>query len=483
MKTVSSKLLNGLVFFIFLLNVTWANAWWENGKAPTLNEWTNEKAPFDDPRPFLKNAGSLKNMLPEDIYKKVTFDTDEMKNAWADLIGFRSIDVVGKIAPEIRPGVYTLSDKEKLSGLKELVIPSLWERFKKGGPPLIANFSEIKVVPTKQYYWALPIAEQSKKNEGTVKLDNEGYLIPDNYLGGYPFPKPSGKNKAQQIVYNWFLKYMNGENNSILQHYFGFNKNLEIDWDAFTHSWDLRFSGRVLLEPKGFYDERAKKQNEHHTFVTKYNTPRDSLGNVISTFFYLNPEKPNVTYFYYNQIRRLRKLSAEDTQDPFPGWDAILDDAYGFEQKLVPNHYPYHYKIVEEREYLFPSYTWDGSVYLDSTRGYELKNIEWERRPVYVIDLEQLDPNYIYKKRRFYFDKETFLLLFSENYDQKDRLYRTLYSIFGFYPEQGMFTWYNGNPMDHIDFHSTWDYFWQNPYAWWMKRDTVSVGSLMRYGK
>lgn len=113
--------------------------------------------------------------------------------------------------PEIKPGKYSYKDKEKFPGLKELMIPHHYKRFNPGGPPFAGNFPEITVVPTKQYYWALPIAEATKNNMGKTKLDDQGYIIDNTYVSGYPFPRPSGKFKVQQIMYNWVKRYSNGE--------------------------------------------------------------------------------------------------------------------------------------------------------------------------------------------------------------------------------------------------------------------------------
>ena len=35
-------------------------------------------------------------------------------------------------------------------------------------------------------------------------------------------------------------------------------------------------------------------------------------------------------------------------------------------------------------------------------------NFEWERRPIYVVELTELDKSYVYSKRVLYIDKETF---------------------------------------------------------------------------
>jgi hypothetical protein len=121
-------------------------------------------------------------------------------------------------------------------------------------------------------------------------------------------------------------------------------------------------------------------------------------------------------------------------------------------------------------------------MYFDSKKGYELHN-EWERRPVYVLQLTQLDPNYIYSKRILYIDKESFTLLFTENYDQKGRLYRTHENFHAFHPEQGMFHWWAMLGMDHVDLHSHIMNIFGNSWADWVTRDHTGVGVMMKKGK
>jgi uncharacterized protein DUF1329 len=102
-----------------------------------------------------------------------------------------------------------------------------------------------------------------------------------------------------------------------------------------------------------------------------------------------------------------------------------------------------------------PAPTWDGSTYIKS-EGLEYRNLKFERRPIWVIKLTQLDPNYVYGHRIFYVDKETLMYWAIENYDQKGRLYRVNNSNYGFVPEIGSFTWHGGSFFlaDYIDLHS-----------------------------
>ena len=74
---------------------------------------------------------------------------------------------------------------------------------------------------------------------------------------------------------------------------------------------------------------------------------------------------------------------------------------------------------------------------------------------IFVIEMEQLDSTYIYSKRIYYIDKETFLIAGGEYYDQKGRLWRSYNVLYGFTPEIGIFWWLAASYFDHIDVHST----------------------------
>ncbi len=76
-----------------------------------------------------------------------------------------------------------------------------------------------------------------------------------------------------------------------------------------------------------------------------------------------------------------------------------------------------------------------------------------------MVQLTQLDKNYIYSKRTLYFDKETFNLVYAENYDRKGRLYRTGVQHQGFFPDIGLMSMFDGLQRDYVDLHSTYNRF------------------------
>jgi hypothetical protein len=202
-----------------------------------------------------------------------------------------------------------------------------------------------------------------------------------------------------------------------------------------------------------------------------------------SALYHLDPNKADQLMVYIPSLRRIRKLSATDSQDPVMGQDIIYDDTEGFMQKLSPTRYPYTYELMADREFLLPAYTLDGAEYV-SSKEIELRNMKFERRPIYVVKMTQLDPNYVYSSRIFYIDKETFDFFHIENYDQKNRLYRTYDRNYSFFPEMGMTSWCGGLAVmkDFVDIHSTISIdTYQIPAAW--NREDVSLQGLLKQAK
>ena len=117
---------------------------------PTVAQIEKHKAFYDDPRPLLNTFGP-KQVLPPELYAKLTYDIEEMKERWAEVVGFRAPDVVGAIAPEIKPGNYTYTDLEQSPGFKNLMWPNLYDRIKPGEPPFAGSIPEFEIIPTRHF--------------------------------------------------------------------------------------------------------------------------------------------------------------------------------------------------------------------------------------------------------------------------------------------------------------------------------------------
>jgi hypothetical protein len=347
----------------------------------------------------------------------------------------------------------------------------------------VANMPEIEVVPTQQYYWALPIAEATKK--GGAKLDDKGYIVPGTWTGGFPFARPEGKFKGEQVMQNVFRRSYAWENTSFeLWKDEGFTKDLRNDISISLFVQQARLQGRSLLEPYGWFDERAKGNGEFKVFYLKFTSPRDAAGTVQNIIMFDDPTKLDQVYLYIPSLRRIRKLTATDTQDPVMGMDYIMDDSEQFDQKLSPIRYPYKYEVLEEREYLMPSYSLDGSEYISKKNGYAYMGVKFERRPIWVVKLTQLDKNYVYGSRILLVDRETLTQYALINYDQKGNLYRSLSLTHTFIPEMGMLCTLPGSPsigIDYRDKHSSLFFCFDIPG--YFSRSELSLGEIIKKAK
>ncbi|MBT8342087.1 MAG: DUF1329 domain-containing protein [Desulfatitalea sp.] len=401
---------------------------------------SSERQLIDDPRPIPNNP---KKFLPPAVYKRYTYDIDKMEALQAEAVGFKAPDRVGKIAPEITPGKYTYQDKAGKPGLKELMIPLVYERlFRQSGPPYAGTYSEFEVVPTRQSYYCQPFLEATLKNKEKTRQDPQGYMEWQTYKGGIPFPMPSGSDriKAMQVIYNWETNYWGTDSQLLPTLSYSWDKNFKKMSESLTYTMRTIAIGRMTDAPMPYLDDRAKQLSEFRLSLAPSLRPRDAYGNVTKAEFTLDPLQPHKVYAYAAALRRVRKMTGSDSQDVTMGTNAILDDGGGFLRKLSPNLYPYEYKLLAEREYLVPTFFVPGDNLYVSSKDKAFHNMKMERRPLYVIELIQKDSAYIYGRTILYIDQETFELFWNESYDQKGRLFRAVYNIDLLVPEMGIKT-------------------------------------------
>jgi len=156
---------------------------------------------------------SIKKVLPPDAYAQVAYTEEEMRNIWAEVVGFRSPEVVGKFPPRSSPASYTYQDKEKYPGPQRAAW-SLTPMNVSGrdNHPLRAIFSEMEIIPTRQYYYSLPIGQATQKYAGATKLDENGYIIEDSYASGLPFPVHQGSSSSTMCTLD--KRYLGSDNST-----------------------------------------------------------------------------------------------------------------------------------------------------------------------------------------------------------------------------------------------------------------------------
>ena len=367
--------------------------------------------------------------------------------AWEDYYGWTASDLLeNKAAPEIKPGVVITSKNYKqFPGLMDIWDESTYARLEEGS---YGQWGDMRVVPTTHYYYSQGYFKYTKENEGKCKVGADGEL--QNWEAGIPFPKldPKDPNYARKIAHN-FDRLTIGSDNLTFNpaHMQLFNRKGELERvERLNLQW-RNYRGRHDISPVPLVPGQENIL-EKGSICILY--PYDLRGFSAVRVRFLDINKPDDFIAYLPQMRRVRRLSGADTQDPVLGTDLIWEDWKGWWQKFSNKIWPTDFKVVKERDYLSAArgvspYKMEGQkVYID-----------WERRPVWDLEaLCQID-TYCYKKRMVHMDKEWRRLNYGEYYNVKGKLWRSWWEYNRWEPETGYCTWWGVDIPDHDNVHRT----------------------------
>jgi hypothetical protein len=345
----------------------------------------------------------------------------------------------------IEPGTIIDSGNYKnFPQLKELLPEHQYLRLKRGATR--SDLPPIKVVPTRKLRLSKSEQEWAEKNRNVVKLDPKTKMLV-NWKAGRPFPEP--KN-IYEVTWNYLKRHWYGDAFHFPNVTFVIVDKLNRIKTMDLSLWHRPFKGRTTVPPVPEYPDNP--DNILWKQTTLFVKPYDVAGFAALRHRYDSLEKDDDMWAYMPAIRRLRRFTGADYQDPLFGSDNTYDDFAHWLQKIdFKNVLP---TKVEEGKILVWSYhtqeAWDGhQVKIDKRQGFYPS---WEIRPVYKVTVEIKDPSYMYSKRVTWIDKETYLSNYAEFYDQKGNLFRSWHSGYWWTEEGGhhwifveMEDWINGS--------------------------------------
>ncbi len=447
---------------------------------PQYKDWkeANWPVPFEDPNSKLPfwvrnwNYWAKKTGNKEWIAWGRRLAKPEAIKLGLEWIKFNGIDcskivALSKIAPEIRPGVVITQQnwKKYEKGLKELWPKSLWLR-------LINNcyipIRKVTVCPTQHIYKSKGVLYWTKKYLGKAHIDKEGMmdLSFDNYVAGVPFPfvptcakwddPKMSLGDRYGDKYAWWIVH-NMDRLVVGQDHLSFNPITLPMHDRHgklerTQKWGLYWRiywGRMDLEPMPYVPGQEDIESKGSVVATY---PFDVRGFAATRWRYCDKNKEALFMCYLPALRRIRRLSGSDTQDPILGTDLTWEDWKAWWQKISQTIWPSKAVTLRAEEILIP-------VIWDRRFQYDEKNFittYWERRPSWVIDYIAVPPStYFYKVRRAWIDFEIKRVNYGEYYDKRGRLWRTWIDCKRWQPETGYFTWWGCDIIDHVNRHWT----------------------------
>lgn len=300
-----------------------------------------------------------------------------------------------------------------LSELKKLCSPSILQWY---GLGVKGGMVTISIVEKGQHKLSKGVYEATRKYSSQCRIGPNNSLI--GWKGGIPFPDPKS---AIELAWDCYPDITRGNSHDDLVFYswFGLFKGAKYEKHF---RWVLRkkkYVGRTDIPPIPHLPEFESNGvlSKESMLISE---PHEVRGFIQLRIRYWDVTEMDECYGYIPAIRRIRRLTGADVTDPILGSDCINDDFEVWRQKFNPKM---TFRVIGNKDCLFPR------EYVEKPPYNYLKNgpcslLEWEIRPMWILEVMTNDPQYPYSRRLVWVDKEHFGNLWGEAYDQRGRLWR-----------------------------------------------------------
>lgn len=301
--------------------------------------------------------------------------------------------------------------------------------------------------------------EACSRNEEKYSLGKNNQLIGPAWTGGAPFPHPEN---GSELAWSVYRRLSAGDESIQPSWFYLYNKNCVMERSFKMVNTRKVWNGRVHIPPIPEIPENNGVISAKE--ITLIVEPYDVRGFSVLRIRYEAVYKNDDMYSYIPVLRRVRRLTGDDTLDPLLGSDTVYDDFETWRQKLAPQKMVF--KLLGEKDFLMPRYIPIDIPCLPEHKkppmALKIKGncyqAEWEVRTNWILEVKMLDPHYGYSKRILYINKEdgAFLLDGGEAYDQRGRLWRSNHFIV--WPRDvvtGLGVWYGGIYENNLSGHTS----------------------------
>ena len=254
----------------------------------------------------------------------------------------------------------------------------------------------------------------SRANAGKAQLAPDGTIANLADLAGRLFMDPG--QDAMKIAWNFEM-----QNRGDTYHYRRYSPNInpknKSERVSDQEYWEFYFVNRTELDPKPAIGNNPKGYRRG-MFLHMY-LPPEFLNTRMYTLRYIDQKKEDDSYLWYNQFRRIRRVSTSQRTDAIDGSNLIYDDEYLWDGQLLRNTYTYRGK----KDMLTARHDGMGQTKQESGQSFA-NGMSFERCNLLVVDAVSKDSEYVYGKRVWYLDPETYYIMWSEMYDKQGRYWR-----------------------------------------------------------
>jgi hypothetical protein len=380
----------------------------------------------------------------------------------------------------IKPGVTLTKDnyEKYLPQLEKLIFPAHLHYVIKG---LKNGWITVPIVEKREYHTLNGFVKATLGNAGKYKVGKDNKLIGPPWRGGLPFPDPK---TGAELGWNAY-KRQQAEHESFLRGRFSLRDKedkleREFSWYVMGKYWNGRTDIPPIPEIPGNNGEIYVK------FAILITKPFDARGFSYIRIIYEDIYKTDDVFSYIPAIRRVRRMTGSDVTDPVLGSDCIYDDFDSWQQKIQTKM---SFNMLGKKEFLVPRYISETSFdSLEKSNALFRNNcfqVEWEKRPLWVLEILTNDPDYVYNRRVFYTEVGgTCRILGEENYDQKGRLWRTFSHVSEYDPVKFFKGVRAGRYDNRISRHSSANSHWRiYPFGTPSPEKLFTISGLLKKAK
>ncbi len=276
----------------------------------------------------------------------------------------------------------------------------------------------------------------TKAFSNQVRLGDDGTLR--DFRAGQPFPANSvsceeDSDAGVKNIWNFVHRWQGFGARATFQYtYWDRGELRPVGYRGTTTAWQLKYRPEPQFEKnKGDVFPR-----ETRAVVVGFELaePAEARGTKTLTYRYassygpLDLAKPEDTWIYSREVRRVRKITQNQRASAVAGTDFSFDDLFSFSGLPVQ----YKWKCITKQPLLAPvntrvlGYPYKNKGYYGPS-GLSFANDRWELRNALLLEMVPRDQDHPYSKKLIWIDLHSFKPLYSFAYDRTGALWKIIY--------------------------------------------------------
>jgi hypothetical protein len=264
----------------------------------------------------------------------------------------------------------------------------------------------------------------TEKYSAQVRLSANKLRI-ENFVAGLPFPvvREDDPDRALKLMFNYEnriavddLDVRNFECDTGTLDADGpmrIEKHFEIE-----HFRRLYYVGRLYHEPIHTWPTRDGIRYREALYPLV--EPFDLKGVGFTYNRYLDPARQDDSWLYYPLLKRARRLSTAQRSEALFGQDTDIDSYAGYAGSIAWMDW----RMLGTKRILASMHSENFPArWGDRSADFAFRD-KWELRDVYVIEGRSRLPGYAYSRRVIYLDRESYVIAYTEMYDQTGELWK-----------------------------------------------------------